>query len=563
MSTQEMDRTVTSPGDGGPPDTETAGWKKSGVFLAIIAIGAVYIALTDTDVSWGGLISMVAFYALFYYLGAFIADRKAGPESLEDTMVAGRGLPLWIAIFTMTATWVGGGYIAGTAEFTFSTGLAWVQAPWGYAMSLIIGGIFFAPKMRRGEFMTMMDPIDLRFGKNLAGVSYLPALLAETFWSGAILTALGTTFGTILGLDFVPSIILSAAIAIAYTVVGGMWSVAMTDVAQVGIIMVGLLLALPSALGAVGGLDAAWAAYQDGMGSLGNFFPPLDGWDHPDWGSYYWNWWDYALLLIFGGIPWQVYFQRVLSAKDEKTARWLSIGAGFLAMVAAVPAVILGIVAFNADFPANGGPELDDAALALPYVLRYLTPSIIGAVGLGALAAAVMSSVDSSILSASSMGGWNIYRRLINPDAGVEKVQTVIKRLIVIVGVAATLIALNIKSIYELWYLASDFVYVLLFPVLVAALFIPFANRIGAISGFTVALLLRFGGGDATLGLPVILPYPWVEDGAVLFPFRTLAMVSGLLTITVVSYLTRKRDEPVSMRVLLPGTPEREAAEAR
>jgi len=59
----------------------------------------------------------------------------------------------------MSATWVGGGYINGTAEFTATDGygLMWVQAPWGYAMSLIIGGLFFARTMRRYEFKTMLE----------------------------------------------------------------------------------------------------------------------------------------------------------------------------------------------------------------------------------------------------------------------------------------------------------------------------------------------------------------------------------------------------------------------
>jgi high affinity choline transporter 7 len=523
---------------------------KWGVFATIVVLSIGYIIVVDTDIQWGGFIAMLVFYAIFYYIGAVTAGKRSG--TLEDTMVAGRSLPLWIAALTMTATWVGGGYIAGTAESVYSFGLAWAQAPWGYALSLIIGGIFFAPKMRRGEFMTMIDPIDIRFGKNTAGVLYLPALLGEVFWSAAILTALGTTFGTIIGLDFQSSIILSAAVAIAYTVVGGMYSVAYTDVIQVGLIIVGLFVVLPFAAGEVGGFGPAWEAYRAEMGSVAHLFPPLTGWDHPDWGAYYWNWWDFALLLIFGGIPWQVYFQRVLSAKDENTARWLSIAAGFLAMVAAIPAVMIGVIALNVDWASVGAPPLDNPALVLPYALRYLTPPVLGAIGLGAVAAAVMSSVDSSILSASSMGGWNVYRRMIRPQASDDQVKKVIQRLIVIVGVAATLMALNIQSVYELWFLCSDFVFVMLFPQLTCAMFYRYANRWGAIAGLWVAVILRFGGGEPALGLPMFLPYPWVEEGVSLFPFRTLAMVCSLVTILVVSYLSRHRCEPVPLEMLEP-----------
>ncbi|MCB0584796.1 MAG: hypothetical protein KDD06_05640, partial [Phaeodactylibacter sp.] len=124
------------------------------------------------------------------------------------------------------------------------------------------------------------------------------------------------------------------------------------------------------------------------------------------------------------------------------------------------------------------------------------------------------------------------------PKVEAVQLSRLIKRIIWIVGIAATLLALQVRSVYELWFLCSDFVYCLLFPPLVCALFDPKANTYGALAGFLVAIVLRFGGGDATLGLPILLPYPMIEDGVVLFPFRTLAMVSGLVAIIGVSRLT-------------------------
>ena len=104
-----------------------------------------------------------------------------------------------------------------------------------------------------------------------------------------------------------------------------------------------------------------------------------------------------------------------------------------------------------------------------------------------------------------------------------------------------TLLALNIRSVYELWFLCSDFVYCLLFPALTCAIFDKKANAAGALAGFAGAFILRFGGGDTTLGLPVLLPYPMVEDGVVLFPFRTLAMAVNFLLIISVSRMTQRR----------------------
>ncbi len=510
--------------------------------LLVVGLGVEYFE-TERSIYWPGYFSMMVFYAIIFYIGLYASHVRKSTTS-DEVILAGRSIPLGIAVFTMSATWVGGGYINGAAEYASSDGLAWVQAPWGYALSLIIGGLFFAKKMRRLEFTTVIDPLEQRYGKKMAAVLSIPAMLGELFWTAAILTALGTTFGTVLGLDFTPAIIISATIAIAYTAVGGLWAVAFTDVIQLILIFVGLGLVIPFALQYVGGLENAWQVYAESKGTFSNLFPPLDGWRHPEWGNSYWLWWDSALLLALGGIPWQVYFQRVLSSKDPKTARRLSIVAGFVCIAAAVPAILIGIIGDVVSWQEVGVAAPDEAALVLPYVVRYLTNPVVATIGLGAIAAAVMSSVDSSILSASSMASWNVYRRLVNPDISAQNLHRLLKRAIWIIGVTATLIALQIKSVYVLWFLCSDLVYTILFPQLVTSLFDSKANRYGSMAGLAVSFILRIGGGEPALGIPRMIDYPMITDGTIMFPFRTLAMVSGLLTIIVVSRLTQTQNPP-------------------
>ena len=137
---------------------------------------------------------MAILYAATYWLGVW-ASQQAEEGSFRDMVLAGRRLGVGLGVCTMTATWVDGGYVNGTAEQTYSSGLFHVQAPWGYALSLIVGGLWFAPVMRRHGFTTLLDPFEQRFGKKAAALLYLPALTGEVFWTAAILTALGTTFG--------------------------------------------------------------------------------------------------------------------------------------------------------------------------------------------------------------------------------------------------------------------------------------------------------------------------------------------------------------------------------
>jgi len=516
------------------------------LFLLLTGLGLFLYFRTDYSVSWPGFISMMLFYGFIFFLGSYAGSKRAKGTAI-GLMLAGRNLPLGIAVFSMSATWVGGGYVNGTAEYTAAAdyGLVWVQAPWGYALSLIFGGLFFAGKMRRHRFRTLLDPLAQRFGQRMAAVQFLPALTGELFWSGAILTALGTTFGTVLGLDTQTAIIVSAAIAVAYTALGGLWSVAVTDVVQLSILLFGLLLVVPDALEEVGGVSEAWSSYKAQRGASASLLPSREA-----LGEYYWYWWDYALLLICGGIPWQVYFQRVLASKDEKTARRLSIIAGVICLIAAIPPILIGIGGSLVDWNALGLPAPPNDASILPHVVRYLTQPWVATIALGAIAAAVMSSVDSSILSASSLATWNVYRPLVRPKASNQDLAKVIKRCIWIIGVAATLLALRVKSIYTLWALCSDFVYCLLFPALLAALFDKKANAWGAAAGFAVALVLRFGGGESALGIPALLPYPMKVDGVVLFPFRTFSMLCGLFTIWAVSRMSSRWSPPVPLSVM-------------
>ena len=422
----------------------TAGaWLSLGVPIVLILI-TVGVARQSASPHWGGLAAMVAFYVATYWLGVWASRQNQGGR-FSDMVLAGRRLGVGVGVFTMTATWVDGGYINGTVEQTYSAGLLYVQAPWGYALSLVVGGLLFAPIMRRHGFTTLLDPFHRRFGKHAAAVLYIPALTGEVFWTAAILTALGTTFGIILDLDFSWSIVLSASFVIVYTITGGLWAVAITDVAQLIVLVIGLWIVVPFVAASVGGFGHALDAYRAQIAAG----PSAVNW---------WAWSDSMLLLVFGGIPWHVYFQRVLAARDEASARRLSVLAAGGCVLAAIPPAIIGVLARGADWAALG-LAAPDPTLVLPYVLRHLTPPLVATIGLGAVSAAVMSSVDASILSASTMAAWNVYRPLVNPGASDAKLTRVVRRAVLVAGVSATLIALQVRSIYTLWVLCSDLVY--------------------------------------------------------------------------------------------------------
>ncbi|XP_070392232.1 high-affinity choline transporter 1-like isoform X2 [Dermacentor albipictus] len=429
-----------------------------------------------------GLVAIVFFYLVILVVGIWAGRKGGGPEKdsqnvtigeQSNIMLAGRNIGLFVGVFTMTATWVGGGYINGTAEIIYVSGLAWCQAPFGYAISLAIGGNLFAVKMRKAGYKTMLDPFQKHFGTRMGGLLFLPALCGEVFWSAAILAALGATVEVIMEFDRRESVIASACIALFYTFTGGLYSVAYTDVVQLGAIFLGLWLCLP------------FAMFHEAVGVVSyprNDFVGSVEWT--DFGTY----WDSMLLLMMGGIPWQVYFQRVLSSRTAEGAELLSYMAALGCLFMAIPPVVVGAVAKAANFTAAGYtkpvPLVGDAAsLVLPLVLQYLTPGFVSAMGLGAVSAAVMSSSDSSILSAASMFAWNIYK---------------------------------------LTFRQQDYV-----------------NTYGSLTAYMVGAFFRAAGGEDLLGVPAFIHYPYYDDEKKVqrFPFKTFSMCMCFITLISVSLL--------------------------
>ena len=489
------------------------------------------------------ILTVALLYATFLFVG-WLATRRLRDTSAADFIIAGRALPLWLATLTMTATWVDGGYLLGTAEGTYRSSIATgLQGGVCFGISLILGGLFFARRMRALGFTTLIDPFEARFGARWAVVLSLPAMLAEMFWSAELLVALGATLGVVIGLDLVTAILLSAAVVTLYTMAGGMWAVAYTDALQLGLVAIGLAIALPIALDAVGGLERAWSVYYGAHPEAAVFLPPLTPTD-PMWTRQaIVSWWDVSVMLMLGGIPWNCYFQRVLSCRTPRDAQAHSILSGLLTMLLTIPPLLFGIVAFAYPWPADLAARLDaQPADALPLIFRYLTPPLVGLLGLAAIIGAVTSSFSSSILSAGSMFSWNVCTRLLRPDLPLDRMKLVIRATIAAIGIGAVWLALEVQSVQALWFFTSDLVFVLLFPQLVSALFDARANLIGSVAAFCVSLVIRVAGGEALFGIPALVAYPET------FPLRTVAATTGLILLPVVSRLTAKWSRPRPLR---------------
>ena len=107
-----------------------------------------------------------------------------------------------------------------------------------------------------------------------------------------------------------------------------------------------------------------------------------------------------------------------------------------------------------------------------------------------------------------------------------------------IVATISTVVAILVDTVYGIFILTADIVYVIVFPQFVCAVFIPFTNTYGSFFGFIVGIILRFGGGEPSLNLQPFIKYPFY-DGEQLFPYKTFAMLCSFLTVLLVSFLAK------------------------
>ncbi|XP_034019840.1 high-affinity choline transporter 1-like [Thalassophryne amazonica] len=368
-------------------------------------------------VNWIGLLSIGVFYIIVLSMGIWASrkskheERKCLAKRSEIAMVGGRNLNMWVSIFTMTATWVGGGYIMGTAEAVYdpTKGLVWAVAPVAYFLNLLIGAVFLVKPIRAKNYVTIMDPFQEKYGNSIAAVLFIPALIADILWIACILSALGGTLSVVMDINSTLAVTVSAAVAVVYTLMGGLYSVAYTDVIQLIFIFLGLWLCVPfiltSPLLPTVTTAAVSKLYQE---------PWLGKVQLEDAGA----WIDNLLLLVIGSICYQSLYQRILSTATDTQAKVTLYASSAICLILGIPSIVIGAVAASTDWNQTsfGSPspfEQGKSGMILPVAIQYLCPFYVSLFAMGAVAAAVMSSADSVLLSAASSLGRNIFKNII------------------------------------------------------------------------------------------------------------------------------------------------------
>jgi SSS family solute:Na+ symporter len=408
-------------------------------------------------------------------------------KNSKDYALAGRSLPIYVVTATVFATWFGSETVLGIPASFLKDGLKGVVAdPFGSSLCLIFVGLFFARPLYRMNLLTIGDYYRQKFGRAVEVLVTLCIVVSYLGWVAAQIKALGLVFNVVSvgAISMETGMVAGAASVLVYTLMGGMWSVAITDFLQMIIIVVGMLYIGWVVSSMVGG-PVAVVTHAASAGKL-EFWPTGGGreilWFFAAW-----------ITMMLGSIPQQDVFQRVASSKDEQTAGRASILGGILYFGFAFIPMFLVYSATLID-PAMVQSLIDkDPQLILPTLIMTKVPVIAQVMFFGALLSAIKSCASATLLAPSVTFTENILKGWL-PAQTDKQFLFGMRCVVLIFTVIVTAFALHTESsIYKMVENAYKITLVAAFVPLAFGLYWKPATRQGALASMILGLLSWVG----------------------------------------------------------------------
>ncbi|MEU6929242.1 sodium:solute symporter [Streptomyces sp. 2RAF24] len=464
----------------------------------------------------------VDYTVIVLYLAGMLAMGWWGmrrAKSKSEFLVAGRRLGPWMYSGTMAAIVLGGASTIGGVGLGYKYGLSGAWMVFAIGLGLLALSVFFSARIARLKVYTVSEMLDLRYGGR-AGVISGVVMWAYTLMLAVTSTiAYATIFDVLFDLPRTLAIVLGGTIVVAYSTLGGMWSITLTDMVQFVVKTIGvLLLLLPIAVVKAGGFAEMKAALPT------SYFEPLGIGGETIF--------TYVLIYTFGMLIGQDIWQRVFTARTDKVARWGGTVAGTYCLAYALAGAVIGTAA-KVMYPKL--PSADDAFAT---IVKDELPMGVRGLVLAAALAAVMSTSSGALIACATVANNDIWSRLRGAaakkgegDAGEHDEVKGNRLFILVMGVAVIGIAIALNDVVQALTVAYN--------LLVAGLLVPILGgllwRRGTVQGALAAVGV---GGLAVIGL--MWTYGILANEPVYY-----GLLASLAVYVIVSLATRPTDAAV------------------
>ena len=458
-------------------------------------------------------LQIISLVALLIYFGVllFAVTKEKKNQNVLDYFFGGRILPFWALSITFIASWWGAGSALSTADLAYTDGLG---AFWYYGVPVLISTglmIVGSKAFRRVGYLTQGEMMNARYNKATGKILSVMILIFMAFTAASQMVGVGQFFGTYLGLDYEWAVIIGTGIVLIYSLFGGFRGVVLTDIIQFVLLLSSAIIVFVVAMKNSGGFKNI----SDVANSIGknDFFSFTAG--APKYMTY----------VITFGCAWMIQanvWQRISATKSDNDARKMTV-LSFFSYIPLYLIVVLtgmaGIVLFK---------EMPKGGIVTAIVMDYMNP-LLGAIVFVGISAAIMSTMDSLI----NTGAMTLSMDLI-PNKGNEKKMLGLSRLsTLLVTIVALIIALKIRSILEISWIASDIITTGVFVPLVLGFFFKRGNSKGAIASMifglcycTYNLIISFG---------VKLPAFWEPQSALQVIFGIGLSLAVYLTVSLIT----------------------------
>jgi SSS family solute:Na+ symporter len=367
---------------------------------------------------------MLDYLIIASYLGVMLGAGWIGlrrTKNTEDYLVAGRRLGYGFYAGTLAAVVLGGASTIGGVRLGYVYGISGMWLVFMLGLGIIVLSVFLSDKLTSLKVFTVSEMLGRRYGVSSRVIGGLVMAAYDLMVAVTATLAIGTVLDVVLGVPRVPAIIVGGTIVVIYSVLGGMWSITLTDILQFGIMTVGIFgLLLPISLSRAGG----WSGLQETLPTSYFDITAIGG------GTIL----TYFLIYFFGIIIGQDIWQRVFTARDGKVARQGGLFAGVYCLLYALAGAVIGMAA-RALLPDLSVPDNAFAAVTT----ATLPVGVTGLV-LAAALAAVMSTASATMLAASTI----LANDVTSAPVGAEPADAMGRQRLFTFGVGVVMIALSI-----------------------------------------------------------------------------------------------------------------------